>query len=272
MPLPPPREGGTRGNQWTWVRLGAVNVSSSQVQINLWGGGMGFRLDKLLLTRNPRRPQQRLADRAPSFIRATTPTWNEAQPFPYQSYVAQRALWRTARHRRTQWIGLRRVQCPLWRIQDAGCDKPQDDIFDDAQPIRAAKEAAKSFVRRMRARFDQVAFVEYSDTATISRELNCVWQRDSPPVDLWPGRLGRPGHGPGQRVDSGVSTIAPATGGYEGPPSDNQNDGSVHLCHRQHESRGLRPTSPKAWKRDRGPAADSAITMDGPLRRATSSS
>jgi hypothetical protein len=79
--------------------------------------------------------------------------------------------------------GLACQECnPLYGL----CDTAFDDIYDDAQPLRASKEAAKSFVRRMRARFDQVAFVEYSTTSAISRELNCLRQRDLP-VELGAG-------------------------------------------------------------------------------------
>jgi hypothetical protein len=73
---------------------------------------------------------------------------------------------------------------PCNPIYGAQCGQAEDDTFDDAQPIRAAQEAAKSFVERMRARFDQVAFVEYSDRSLISSELECVWDRGVPPVDL----------------------------------------------------------------------------------------
>lgn len=67
-------------------------------------------------------------------------------------------------------------QCnPLYGDVVTGrCDNTQDDMFDDHQPIRAAKEAAKNFVRRMQARFDQVGFVEYDTAAFIARELNCI--------------------------------------------------------------------------------------------------
>lgn len=221
----PPEEGGTRGNMWTWVRLGAVNVSSTQVQINLWGGGTGFRLDKLLLTRNPEGPSNASADRAPSFIRNTTPTWSEARPLAYQSYVYD------GRYGGPPDTGGRNgLACDVCNAlyggsQEAGCDKTQDDIFDDAQPIRAAKEAAKVFVRRMRARFDQVAFVEYSTQSDIGRELNCVWQRGVPPVDYGLG-VWDPDIGPDQAWIWCFDHRA-GPGGYEGPPDDSFDDGSV---------------------------------------------
>jgi hypothetical protein len=56
------------------------------------------------------------------------------------------------------------------------CDNSMDDMFDDQQPIRAAKEAAKNFLKRLRAHFDQVGFVGYSTAydQDVVRELNCI--------------------------------------------------------------------------------------------------
>jgi hypothetical protein len=120
---------------------------------------------------------------------------------------------------------------------DAGCDKTQDDIFDDAQPIRAAKEAAKSFVRRMRARFDQVAFVEYSTQSDISRELNCVWQRDVPPVDYGLG-IWDPDTGP-DHAWIWCFDHRTGEGGYAGAPSNSLDDGSV--------IHAIESMEPEAW-------------------------
>jgi hypothetical protein len=186
---------------------------------------MGFRLDKILLTRNPEGPSNASADRAPSFIRATTLSWDDARPFAYQTYV------RNGRYGGPPDTGGRNgLACDVCNAlyggsKDAGCDKALDDTFDDAQPIRAAQEAAKTFVRRMRARFDQVAFVEYATESSISRELNCVWQRDVPPVEYGPG-LWDPVAGP-DNAWVWCFDHRTGAGGYEGLPSASQDDGSV---------------------------------------------
>jgi hypothetical protein len=176
----PPREGGSRGNQWTWVKLGYIDASRPEVQINLWGGGMGFRLDKLVLTRVNEEPS-RLPDRAPRFIQDNTDSWEDVRGDYYQSYLDER---RYGGPRDTG--GRNGMACqednPYYRPADG--QTVFNDIFDDAQPVRSAKEAAKSFVQRMRARFDQVAFVEYSDRSTITSELSCVWQRGTPDPGL----------------------------------------------------------------------------------------
>jgi hypothetical protein len=109
--------------------------------------------------------------------------------------------------------------------KDDGCDKALDDTFDDAQPIRAAQEAAKTFVRRMRARFDQVAFVEYATRSSIARELNCVWQRDVPPVEYGLG-VWDPETGP-DNAWTWCFDHRTGTGGYEGLPSSDIDEGSV---------------------------------------------
>jgi len=186
---------------------------------------MGFRLDKILLTRSPEGPSNASADRAPTFIRATTSTWAEAQPFPYQTYV------RNGRYGGPSDTGGRNgLACDPCNAlyggsKDAGCDKALDDTFDDAQPIRAAKEAAKTFVHRLTARFDQIAFVEYSTQSEISRELNCVWQRGRPPTDYGLG-VWDPDLGPDQAW-TWCFDHRTGTGGYEGLPNEDTDEGSI---------------------------------------------
>jgi hypothetical protein len=182
-------------------------------------------LDKILLTRNPEGPSNSSQDQAPRFIQRTTSSWGEARPFPYQSYQL------AGRYGGPPDTGGRNgLACDVCNAlyggsKEAGCDKALDDTFDDAQPIRAAQEAAKSFVRRMRARFDQVAFVEYATQSSIVRELNCVWQRNVPPVEYGTG-LWDPEEGP-DNAWVWCYDHRDGTGGYEGLPSAEVDDGSV---------------------------------------------
>jgi hypothetical protein len=104
------------------------------------------------------------------------------------------------------------------------CDNTLDDMYDDQQPIRAAKEAAKNFLKRLRARFDQVGFVGYSTAydQDVVRELNCiktparagtqpmpdypgVWDPDSGPDPAWiwcyDHRTGPDGYSSDNRLD-----------------------------------------------------------------------
>jgi hypothetical protein len=224
-PCRPPREGGSRSNQWTWVRMGSVNTGSSDLQINLWGGGPGFRLDKILLTRNPEGPSG-FRDQAPRFIRETTPDWGDVDDLQYQTYE-----WKDRYGGPPDTGGRNGLACDTCNAQygqvvEGRCDNRLDDILDDAQPVRAAKEAAKSFVRRMRARFDQIAFVEYHTTASIRRELNCVWQRGAPPaeygVGVWDSETGQADNAWTWCFDHRTGT-----GGYEGPADRRVKSGSV---------------------------------------------
>ncbi len=237
VPCYPPREGGARGSQWKWVKLGSFTAGQADTRtINLWGGGTGFRVDKLVLTTSPEGPGHG-ADRAPLFIRETTPDWEDVKDHSYQTY------WQDVNNNRRKdgsdlylgppdtggRSGMACDACnPIYglRVPEEGepvvCDNTQDDMLDDAQPIRAAKEAAKGFLRRMRARVDQVAFVEYRDSATVVRELNCAVRTGMP------GGLGvwDPETGP-DAAWTWCFDHRTGANGYEGPRDVSQEGGSV---------------------------------------------
>jgi uncharacterized repeat protein (TIGR01451 family) len=208
---------GSNGNLWIWERVGSVALSPGIHQVNIWGGGPGSRLDKIVLTRNPEGPSS-TGDRSPGFIQNTTPSWDDARNQEYQTYVdsgyyggppdtrGRNATFVPGRpsfacHQCNPIYGLALNQDPECDVgtvidpdtncepgyaccsdlngngvidDDEKCDNSDDDLFDDKQPIRAAQEAAKNFVRRMRARSDQGGFVEYSTDAFVRRELNCL--------------------------------------------------------------------------------------------------
>jgi hypothetical protein len=224
-PCRPPREGGSRSNQWTWVRLGSVNTGSRDLQVNLWGGGPGFRLDKILLTRNPE-GQRGGGDRAPRFIRETTPDWDDVADQEYQTYELQGRYGGPPDTGGRNGLACDTCNAQYGDVVEGVCDNRADDILDDAQPVRAAKEAAKSFVRRMRARFDQIGFVEYETRASISRELNCVWQRGVPPIEyglgIWDSETGLADNAWTWCYDHRIDP-----GGYEGLPDTGIDSGSV---------------------------------------------
>jgi hypothetical protein len=173
--------------------------SSGPHTINIWGGGTGFRLDKILLARNNESPSG-YTDKAPSFIRSATPAWNPSNP--YQTYEDAdryggppdtRGRTGFACHKCNPIYGQRvnkdrdgNGKLDPYETDDLNgngkidpdeiCDHTLDDIFDDQQPIRAAQEAGKNFVKRLTATVDQVGFIGYSTTydEDIRRELNCV--------------------------------------------------------------------------------------------------
>jgi hypothetical protein len=208
---------GSNGNRWIWERAGSVRLNPGQHEVNIWGGGPGFRLDKIVVTRNPEGPSG-TKDRSPSFIKSTTPSWNQVRDQDYQTY-AEGSYYGgppdTGGRNATSVPGRPSFAChqcnPIYGLvlnQDSRCEvgttvdpdtncEPgypccsdlngdgdidyeekcnniNDDLFDDKQPIRAAQEAAKNFAKRLQARSDQLGFVEYSNSAFIRRELNCI--------------------------------------------------------------------------------------------------
>jgi hypothetical protein len=217
-------EAGSNGNRWRWVRVGYADFSDTKVHtINIWGGGTGFRLDKIVLTQRTDMPDNRYDDWAPAFIRDTTPSWSDVRNQTYQTYFANKRYGGPPDTKGRS--GYACDQCnPIYGLRidangdgkiDIGspseCDNTTDDMWDDQQPIRATKEAGKRFVQRMQARFDQVGFVKYSDQAFIERELNCI---------LTPSRSEHMPSAPGVYED--ISWIwcydhRTGPGGYTGP-------------------------------------------------------
>jgi len=189
---------GSDGNRWVWVRLGSVSAYPGIVQVNIWGGGSGFRLDKILLTRDSEVSSQ--ADRAPGFIRDNTPTWNAVRNDEYQTYVDDGRYGGPPDTKRRTGDAIDRCN-PIYgqRVDLDGdgvydCDNRLDDIFDDLQPLREAKEAAKGILFRMRARFDQAGLVESADYGFVRRELSCLETRKSQSMPDSPG-VGSPDGG-----------------------------------------------------------------------------
>ncbi len=218
---------GANDGRWTWARIGGRSLTQAVHQVNVWGGGPGFRLDKILVTNNPG-GEESVTDRSASFIRDTTPTWASMQNEQYQTYsyaytcdshgncdysytsptyymgpADTRGRTGYACHQCNYIYGLVKNQgCTVGQAPGAGCEdlngngtigqdeicnNINDDLFDDKQPIRASKEAAKNFVKRMKARFDQVGFTTYSLGHTINSELRCVKQDGYPDPALGRG-------------------------------------------------------------------------------------
>jgi hypothetical protein len=206
---------GANDGRWTWARIGSQSLTQAVHQVNVWGGGPGFRLDKVMVTNNPE-GEGTGRDKSSSFIRSTTPTWASMQTEQYQTYsysyasatyymgpADTRGRTGYACHQCNYIYGLVKNQgCTVGQAPGAGCEdlngngridqdeicnNINDDLFDDKQPIRASKEAAKNFVKRMKARFDQVGFTTYSADHTINSELRCVKQSGYPDPALGRG-------------------------------------------------------------------------------------
>jgi hypothetical protein len=144
-------------DSWRWSRVLTIpNLgANTPYTLNFWASGPGFSLDKIVITNNP---NPGLGNRAPlNWTHRNVPNGGP-----------------TETHGRTGWACL-------------GADDPRfapvhpttgelDDLYDDAQPIRAAKEAAKRFVRRLDPELDQISYVWYSTESEIRRELYCLKQ------------------------------------------------------------------------------------------------
>jgi hypothetical protein len=131
-------------NSWHWEELSNdVVLSQGEHTLNVWAGGIGFRLDKIIFT--------------------TDPFYNPSGEGPDETHGRDPD-------------GYACAQCnPNYGLLVEGeCDNRRDDLFDDDQPIRSLKEAAKDFVARLDPRVDQIGVVRYSTTAQIGKYLQCV--------------------------------------------------------------------------------------------------
>jgi len=163
---------GARGDAWAWRPLGrgergnegdAVHLITGTYTLNLWAGGPGFDVDRIIIT----------TDSSSSLfpdVRGMSPhdgrTGSACDP------CDPRFAGRPGGY---QGGGFYRPDCPV--------DQRYDAIYDDHQPIRGALEAAKDFVRRLDPRLDQVGYVAYSDSAEVRNQLECLKQRGSPNLD-----------------------------------------------------------------------------------------
>jgi Flp pilus assembly protein TadG len=142
--------------QWSWnrvLRLDGLNAGP-EYTLNFWAAGPGFSLDKIVITNDPRTDLDR---------------YGRPLDWTYHS-VSNGGPQET--HGRTDWACMG-TQDPRFNPIDSITGE-LDDVYDDAQPIRASKEAAKKFVRRLNTKLDQIGYVWYSNSASIRQELYCI--------------------------------------------------------------------------------------------------
>jgi len=162
---------GADSSRWDWRRLGCGEgyslpcgqslLKNHTYTLNIWAGTSGFALDRIVITNNS-------SSSLPSHVRTSNHFDNN----------------------RTDWA------CDPCDARFGGSPSPADprlptctsamapqpyryldDIYDDEQPIRAATESAKKFIRRLDPRYDQIGYVYYSSSATIKDRLECVRRR-----------------------------------------------------------------------------------------------
>ena len=146
-----PYNDGADANLWVWTRvlqLDDLNVDQTYT-LNFWAAGPGFSLDKIVITNDSR------------------PDLNHS-PHP----LVDRGPDET--HGRSDWACMGAEDPRFSPIDSETGDL--DDLYDDFQPIRAAKEAAKNFVRRLNPELDQIGYVWYSSSSEIEKELYCLKQ------------------------------------------------------------------------------------------------
>ncbi len=143
---------------WRWDRVLTLSGLSANTNytLNFWAAGPGFSLDKIVITNESR-------DGLDSNNYPLDWTYNTVDDGgPGET------------HGRTDWACMVANDPRFAPIDPATGEL--DDLYDDFQPIRAAKEAAKNFVRKLNPEIDQIGYVWYSDNAAIKEELYCVKQ------------------------------------------------------------------------------------------------
>jgi len=168
--------GATSGG-WRWVKLGGQHFNAGTTyELNLWAGGVGFALDRIIITTDSRTP----ASAVNSDSNFTSRVLNNT------AYIDNNRTDRACNTCDERFGGYPNgpggTQPPHCVIPGFPEDHPNNfrylhDIYDDEQPVRGAKEAAARFIGRFDPRFDQVGYVTYSSSATIVSELECVRRR-----------------------------------------------------------------------------------------------
>jgi Flp pilus assembly protein TadG len=147
---------------WSWSRVLQSNLTAGDVHtLNIWAAGQGFRLDKIVITDNSRGDLD-----------------DDNRPLDW-SYGGVPDGGPGETGGRTDWACMGPDhETPDPRFEPISPRTGElDDLYDDKQPIRAAKEAAKKFVSRMDERLDQIGYVWYSSNADIIDELYCLRQQ-----------------------------------------------------------------------------------------------
>jgi Flp pilus assembly protein TadG len=142
-------------DSWRWTRLsGSVSFGApGEHTLNIWAGGLGFRLDKIILSTNGNFVSGGSSGEGPDETHGRDPNGLACNPCNAN-------------------YGLRLDE--PW-----DCNNLYDDLYDDDQPIRSLREAAKRFTYQLDPSVDQVGLVTYGtvgteNRATIDQWLQCV--------------------------------------------------------------------------------------------------
>ncbi len=162
---------------WRWVQLGSQSFNANTTyELNLWAGGVGFALDRIIITTDSRTPASAVSSDSSFTAQVLNNTAN------INNNRTDRACDPCDERYGGYPGGPGGNQPPHCVIPGFPVDHPSNlrylhDIYDDEQPIRGAKEAAARFIERFDPQFDQIGYVTYSNSATIVSELECVRRR-----------------------------------------------------------------------------------------------
>jgi hypothetical protein len=155
---------GAHPDRWRWDRVLelpnlAVTAPEDPYTLNFWAAGPGFSLDKIVITNDP-------GTNLDGGNRPLDWDYTMTDGTVVDDYGPLET------HGRTGWA-CDEVNDPRFAPVDPLTGE-LDDLYDDYQPIRAAKEAAKNFIQLLNPKLDQVGYVWYSTRSEIIEELYCL--------------------------------------------------------------------------------------------------
>ena len=180
---------GARNNEWRWREVGYFDLDSNWNDpithtLNIWAGGTGFRLDKIVIT-SASNGQSVLCngcwDNCSNCYSDKGPPATSGGRDGYACWLCNPLYGRPLEGSYCEGIW---QDNPQWGAMYVA-------MFDDQQPVRASKEAVKLFVEppeemenRLEPRFDQIGFVSYSSSSSIDSELECIIKRPGDCTDF----------------------------------------------------------------------------------------
>ncbi len=158
---------------WNWRCLGSASLTTGMHTLNLWAGGAGFDVDRIVITTNSANCG---ADSDPPDSSGGLPANNARTRWACHPCDPRFAGLPGGRAIMSGTLVLNYL--PNCNV-GANPDQSKDAIYTGEQPIRAALNAARGFVGRMDPYFDQVGYVRYSSGAEIANQLECLRRRET---------------------------------------------------------------------------------------------
>lgn len=156
---------GARYDDWRWRQVDEFNLTAGVTHtLQIFAGGAGFRLDKIVLTNGPNSEADDILPNSGGLEGRKGPDATAGRSgyacWPCHPYYGLP----TSPECQAVWDAN-----PMWQ-------QAYDATFDDKQHIRALKEAAKDFIEQVDVAHHQVGLVSYSSRASTDNELECLWR------------------------------------------------------------------------------------------------